>query len=64
MGLDDRKEKILKAVVEDYIKSAEPTSSKTIVDKYNLDYSSATIRSEMKLLEEGGYLKQLHISSR
>lgn len=63
MSLDDRKEKILKAVVEDYIQSAEPIGSKTIADKYKLDYSTATIRNEMKLLEDDGYLKQLHISS-
>ncbi|MEG1141935.1 MAG: heat-inducible transcriptional repressor HrcA [Clostridia bacterium] len=63
MELDDRKKKILSTVVEDYIMSAEPTSSKTIVDKYGMEYSSATIRSEMKLLEEKGYLKQLHVSS-
>lgn len=63
MNLDDRKKKILSSVVEDYIGSAEPVGSKTIVDKYNLEYSSATIRNEMKLLEEFGFLKQPHISS-
>lgn len=63
MDLDDRKKKILASVVEDYITSAEPVGSKTIVDKYNLEYSPATIRSEMKLLEESGFLKQPHVSS-
>jgi len=61
--LDDRKKKILASVVEDYITSAEPVGSKTIADKYNLEYSSATIRNEMKLLEESGYLEQPHVSS-
>ena len=63
MKLDDRKKKILSSVVEDYISSAEPVGSKTLVEKYNLNYSSATIRNEMKLLEEGGYLEQPHISA-
>lgn len=63
MKLDDRKKKILASVVEDYISSAEPVGSKTLVEKYNLEYSSATIRNEMKLLEEGGYLEQPHVSA-
>lgn len=61
--LDDRKKKILASVVEDYITSAEPVGSKTIAEKYNLEYSSATIRNEMKILEESGYLEQPHVSS-
>lgn len=63
MKLDDRKKKILSSVVEDYISSAEPVGSKTLVEKYHLDYSSATIRNEMKLLEESGYLEQPHVSA-
>ena len=63
MKLDDRKRKILSSVVEDYISSAEPVGSKTLVDKYHLEYSSATIRNEMKLLEENGFLEQPHISA-
>ena len=63
MDLDDRKKKILSSVVEDYILSAEPVGSKTIADKYNLEYSSATIRNDMKLLEESGFLEQPHVSA-
>lgn len=63
MNLDERKKKILSSVVEDYIESAEPVGSKTLVEKYHLDYSSATIRNEMKLLEEAGYLEQPHVSA-
>ena len=63
MKLDDRKKKILSSVVEDYIISAEPVGSKTIMEKYNLEYSSATIRNDMKLLEEGGYLEKPHVSA-
>ncbi len=63
MSLDERKKKILSSVVEDYIESAEPVGSKTLVEKYHLDYSSATIRNDMKFLEEEGYLEQPHISA-
>ncbi|MEG1705259.1 MAG: heat-inducible transcriptional repressor HrcA [Clostridia bacterium] len=63
MKLDDRKKRILASVVEDYVTSAEPVGSKTIADRYNLEYSSATIRNDMKLLEESGYLEQPHVSS-
>lgn len=63
MELDDRKKKILSSVVEDYIVTAEPVGSKTLAEKYNLNYSSATIRNEMKLLEEAGFLEQPHISA-
>lgn len=63
MKLDDRKKKILSSVVEDYIESAEPVGSKTLVEKYHLDYSSATIRNDMKILEEEGYLEQPHVSA-
>ena len=63
MKLEKKKKKILSSVVEDYIISAEPVGSKTIMEKYNLEYSSATIRNDMKLLEEGGYLEQPHVSA-
>ncbi len=63
MELDERKKKILASVVEDYIVSAEPVGSKTLVDKYGLSYSTATIRNEMKLLEDSGYLEQPHVSA-
>lgn len=63
MKLDDRKKKILSSVIEDYIVSAEPVGSKTLVEKYNLEYSSATIRNEMKILEDEGYLEQPHVSA-
>lgn len=63
MKLDDRKKKILASVVEDYIESAEPVGSKTLVEKNHLDYSSATIRNDMKVLEDEGYLEQPHISA-
>ena len=61
MELDDRKKRILATVVENYINSAEPVGSKQIADEYDL--SSATIRNEMKLLEDYGFLEQVHVSS-
>ena len=63
MGLSDRKKKILQIVVDEYIETAVPVSSKQITEHYMKDVSSATIRSELSALEELGYLTQLHTSS-
>ena len=63
MGLSDRKKKILKAVVEENLKAAEPVSSQKIVDNYLRDVSSATIRNELMALEEMGLLYHPHTSS-
>lgn len=63
MELSDRKKKILQIVVDDYIDTAVPVSSKAISERYMNDISSATIRSELSQLEELGYLTQLHTSS-
>ena len=62
-GLDDRKKRILQAVVQDYISSAEPVGSRTLARKYDLGVSSATIRNEMADLEMLGYLEHIHTSS-
>lgn len=61
--MDERKIKILQAIINDYINTAEPVGSRTIAKKYDLGISSATIRNEMADLEEMGYLEQLHSSS-
>ncbi|MBE5754500.1 MAG: heat-inducible transcription repressor HrcA [Clostridiales bacterium] len=63
MKLSDRKKKILQLVVDDYISTAQPVSSKSITEKYLTNISSATVRSELAGLEEMGYLTQLHTSS-
>jgi heat-inducible transcriptional repressor len=63
MKLSDRKKKILQLVVDDYIATAQPVSSKSITEKYMQDISSATVRSELAGLEEMGFLTQLHTSS-
>ncbi len=61
--LNDRKKRILQAIVEEYIETAEPVSSNTIVNKYEKDFSSATIRNEMAELESIGYLDKPHTSA-
>ena len=63
MEIDSRKIKILQAIIDDYINTAEPVGSRTIAKKYDLGISSATIRNEMADLEDMGYLEQLHTSS-
>lgn len=63
MDLSERKKKILRIVVDDYIESATPVSSKSITENYLDNISSATIRSELSMLEEMGYLQQIHTSS-
>ncbi|MBQ6902235.1 MAG: heat-inducible transcription repressor HrcA [Oscillospiraceae bacterium] len=63
MSLSDRKRRILKAIVDEYIENAEPVGSKIIAARSRLDVSPATIRNEMSELEELGYLEQPHISA-
>ncbi|MBR1737482.1 MAG: heat-inducible transcription repressor HrcA [Firmicutes bacterium] len=63
MILNDRKIRILEAIVNDYIATAEPIGSRTIAKKYDLGISSATIRNEMSDLEELGLIVQPHTSS-
>ena len=61
--LDDRKRKVLQAIVEEYINTAEPVSSNALITKYDLQCSSATIRNEMADLEKRGLLDKMHTSS-
>ena len=61
--LDDRKKKVLQAIVEEYINTAEPVSSNALTKNHGLDCSSATIRNEMAELEKNGYLDKTHTSS-
>lgn len=63
MQLSERQEKILLAVIEEYINTAEPVGSRTIARKYNLNVSPATIRNEMNDLENMGFLEQPHTSA-
>lgn len=63
MDLNDRKRKILHAVIDEYIGTAEPVGSRAISKNKELGLSSATIRNEMADLEEMGYLMQPHTSA-
>ncbi len=62
-SMDERKMRILEAVTDDYISTAEPVGSRAIARRYNLGISPATIRNEMADLEESGYLEQPHTSA-
>jgi heat-inducible transcriptional repressor len=61
--LTDRQEAVLRMVVRDYIETGQPVGSKTLVENHELGVSSATIRNELALLGELGYLAQLHTSA-
>ena len=61
--LDDRKKRILQAIIEEYIGTAEPVSSASIMKNYGINFSSATIRNEMSNLEQIGYLEKPHTSA-
>ncbi|MBQ9280368.1 MAG: heat-inducible transcription repressor HrcA [Clostridia bacterium] len=63
MLLDERKKRILEAVIEEYNATAEPVGSTKIATDYDLGFSPATIRNEMANLEELGYLEQPHVSA-
>ena len=62
MKMSDRKKKILQIVVDEYINTAVPVSSKSITEKHLTDIRSATVRNELASLEELGYLTQFHTS--
>lgn len=63
MELSDRKKKVLRSVVDLYIRTAEPVGSKAITELPDMNYSSATIRNEMADLTTMGYLEQPHTSA-
>ena len=61
--LTQRMIEILKAIVDEFVDTAEPVASKTLVEKYKLPYSSATIRNDMAILEAEGYIEKPHTSA-
>jgi heat-inducible transcriptional repressor len=61
--LDERKLTVLRAIVEDYVSTTEPVGSKTLVDRHHFDVSPATIRNDMAVLEEQGFIAQPHTSA-
>jgi heat-inducible transcriptional repressor len=61
--LDERKLAVLRAIVQDFVSTQEPVGSKALVDRHNLGVSPATIRNDMAVLEEEGYIAQPHTSA-
>lgn len=61
--LSERQKLILGLVVQEYVNTASPVGSQNLVNKYKLDISSATVRNEMLLLADAGYLRQPHTSA-
>ncbi|MDO4500031.1 MAG: heat-inducible transcriptional repressor HrcA [Erysipelotrichaceae bacterium] len=61
--MTQRMVEILKAIVDEFVDTAEPVASKTLVDKYKLPYSSATIRNDMAILEAEGFIEKPHTSA-
>ena len=60
---DDRKLEVLRAIIEDFVTTSEPVGSKALVERHALGVSSATIRNDMALLEDEGYIVQPHTSA-
>src|SRR5213592_4655629 len=63
MALDDRKLEVLRAIVEDYVETQEPVGSKALVERHHLHVSPATVRNDMAVLEDEGYIAQPHTSA-
>jgi transcriptional regulator of heat shock response len=61
--ISERQALVLAAIIQEYVKSAEPVGSKTLVDNYNFEVSPATIRNDMLWLEEQGYIVSPHTSA-
>src|SRR5688572_30550297 len=61
--LDVRKQTVLRAIVEHYVRSGEPVGSKAVADEADLNVSAATVRNEMGALEREGYIAQPHTSA-
>lgn len=61
--LDERKLTVLRAIVSDYVSSQEPVGSKALVERHQLGVSPATVRNDMAVLEEEGYITQPHTSA-
>jgi len=63
MAMSDRRRRVLRALVEEYITSAHPVGSKTLTERYEMGCSPATVRSELAALEETGYVVSPHTSA-
>lgn len=63
MMLSDRRQRVLAALIEEYVSHALPVGSRTLVEHYQLGVSPATVRNELSVLEDGGYIRQPHTSA-
>ncbi|MCI2177579.1 MAG: heat-inducible transcriptional repressor HrcA [Ancrocorticia sp.] len=63
MGSQERRSKVLEAIVRDYVSTREPVGSKALAERHELGVSPATIRNDMAVLEEAGYIQQPHTSA-
>jgi heat-inducible transcriptional repressor len=63
MALDERKLDVLRAIVEDYVVTEEPVGSRALVERHQLNVSPATVRNDMAVLEDEGYIRQPHTSA-
>lgn len=61
--MDERQGTLLSHLIEEYVETIEPVGSKLLAEKYEMSVSPATIRNDMAVLEEEGYLSQPHISA-
>ena len=61
--LSDRRQRVLAALIEEYVARALPVGSRTLVERYQLGVSPATVRNELSVLEEAGYIVQPHTSA-
>src|ERR671921_2507364 len=60
---EERRLEVLRAIVEDYVATEEPVGSKALVERHHLGVSPATVRNDMAVLEEEGYIRQPHTSA-
>src|ERR1700710_2257903 len=61
--LDDRKLEVLRAIVEDFVSTNEPVGSKALADRHGLGVSPATVRNDMAVLEDEGFITHPHTSA-
>ena len=61
--LTDRRQRLLRFIIDEYVSTAQPVGSNALVEKYGLPVSAATIRNEMAALEDEGYIAQPHTSA-
>lgn len=61
--MTDRQQSMLQLIVDQYMNTGQPVSSQELLDQFNIELSSATIRNEMSALEDGGYIKKSHSSA-